>query len=222
MLTTSRLTPQFRYDTGANRFRAGNGKFVARETVKAASESIGAQAARNIESDSQRFYNGEISHADWDAAMRGHIRDLHVSQAALASGGWDAMTPRDWGRSGAAVREQYAYLNGMGERIQSGYYGADLSRNGFMAHAKSYGKAGRQTFERVQGLNALEDLGHGEVSNVLADRVEEHCNGPRNCIAMSALGWVKADHPDWLWPGERICGGGCQCRAATRKSAASA
>lgn len=219
MLTTSRLTPQFRYDTGASRFRASNGKFVARETVKAASESIGAQAVRNIESDSQRFYNGEISHAEWDAAMRGHIRDLHVSQSALASGGWEQMTPSSWGRSGAAVREQYAYLNGMGERIQSGYYGDDLSHNGFLAHARSYGQAGRQTFEKVQALTDLDE--GGEVSNELAGTVEHHCEGPRSCKAMSALGWVSHDDPRWLWPGERLCITQCQCRTKTRKSGAS-
>ena len=221
MLLTTRILPQFRYNILTQRYVAANGRFVSRETVKAAGESVVQQAGRDIEAVSLRFQRGEISHAQWDSEMRQNIRRLHVTQQSLACGGWENMTPKQRGRVGQLIREQYKYLNGMGQRIQSGHYGDDLSKNGFMNHATMYSKAGRFTFEYGQAMNAFDELGHDEVSNELDEQVEQHCKGPGSCPSVTGK-WYKIGSQEynatWSWPGHRLCGPGCQCRAKTRKA----
>ena len=224
-LITSRITPEFRFSSKSQRFIGPDGRFVARETVHAAGEAVSQKAREGIEEISQRFKDGEITHKEWDAGMRQHIRTLHVAEATLASGGFDNMSPAKYGRCGPIVRDQFAFLNGMGERIQSGYYGDDLSKNGFMAHAKMYANGGRATFQYVQAMNTIEDLGHDIIWNILGQN-EHHCTGDNSCEAMTDLGEVtvgsKVFRDDWIWPGGRLCILNCYCGVGSRKSEESA
>jgi hypothetical protein len=221
-LQTNRLLPEFRYNVESQRYVAANGRYVARETVKAAGEAIVQKSIDNISTVSQRFYDGEISHKEWDASMRQHIRTLHVAEGTLASGGPANMDAAHYGRIGPVVREQYQFLNGLGERIQSGYYGEDLKANGFLVHAQMYGEAGRGTFEYVQGVNAIEGLGHDEIANVYGGN-EHHCDGEGSCKQMNDLGWIRVDSEAfrkvWKWPGSRRCVTKDHCAVKTRKAA---
>lgn len=220
MLLATRQIPQFKFNQAAQRFVAPNGRFVARETVKAASDMMNAQAARDMEAVSVRLQNGEITHAQWDSEMRLHIRRTVTGNAMLASGGRESMNQSKWGRAGALTREQNEYLNGMGERIQSGYYGEDLSKNGFVNHAKMYAKSGTGVFEYVKGRNAIEELGHTEIANELNENVEAHCKGEGSCKEITSFGWMSVDDERWTYPGQRLCLGNCQCRVKTRKGRA--
>lgn len=64
-----------------------------------------------------KLYNGDITLGQWQEEMKVLIKGAHVSVAAIAKGGWDNMGPRDTGRLGTPIREQYKYLAGFAQAI---------------------------------------------------------------------------------------------------------
>lgn len=214
MLQFNRVVSQFRFNLEARRFVASNGQFVARETVRAAARSISEAAGREMESASQKFFDGQITHVEWDAAMRLNLRRAFAAEGMVAGGGRAQMTPRMWGRVGALLKKQYQFLNGFGIRIRDGTYGDNLEKNGFLAVARQYQNAARVAFERMDALNNIEELGHTTVENILSP-LEQHCEGDGSCPSISELGPVSPDDEAWLWPGDRLCRGACGCGVKT-------
>lgn len=66
---------------------------------------------------SEKMYTGDISIGDWQESLKKEIRMIYNSSAAIGKGGWDQMGPRDWGRLGTPLREQYRYLQGFAEHV---------------------------------------------------------------------------------------------------------
>jgi len=71
--------------------------------------------------------------------MKQLIRGVHTSTAAIGKGGWDQMTWSDWGRLGTPLREQYRYLHGFTETINS--QRDTISLRAIQARARLYGNA---------------------------------------------------------------------------------
>jgi len=101
-----------------------------------------------VDSLAERMYVGEISIGQWEEQMRGLIRELHASVAAIGKGGWDQMTPADWGRIGPVVKEQYRYLHAFAEKIATDR--DTISLEAIKARAHMYGNAGEFSSVVVQ------------------------------------------------------------------------
>lgn len=73
----------------------------------------------NTESDrlAEQVFNGDITIGQWQDNMKALIKGAHVSTAAIGKGGWDLMGPRDWGRIGTPVRNQYKFLAGFASTL---------------------------------------------------------------------------------------------------------
>lgn len=88
---------------------------------------------------SEQVYTGEISIGQWQETMKQSIRELHTSTAAIGKGGWDEMEPADWGRLGPRLKDQYRWLQGFAEHIDTNR--EDVSLKQIKARARLYGEA---------------------------------------------------------------------------------
>ena len=87
--------------------------------------------------------------------MRAEIKSAYVAQYLLAFGGKNAMTPTEWGRLGGLLKSQFAYLERMKERIDSGQYSeAQIANYGKMYFAAS-GRAFEIAKTRQIGIGSL-------------------------------------------------------------------
>ncbi|HEY7195529.1 MAG TPA: hypothetical protein VH439_17430 [Gemmatimonadales bacterium] len=147
---------------------------------------------------------GEITGAAWALEMRALIKDVHLYSAAAAKGGWDALTPADFGRIGQLVKAQYQYLNRFAGQIADG-----LVLDGhFRQRVILYAEAGRGTYYTFT-QDVMRDRGMTEEMNVL--HPADHCVG---CLAETARGWVPLGE---LVPvGARECLGRCKCTITYR------
>ena len=97
-----------------------------------------------------QLVGGEITLAEWEAAMRDEIKAMHTAAAAIAHGGWDQMTFSDWGRVGAEVRKQYEYLHRWAQTLAAEVaQGIPLSEAQIAARANMYGNSSRATYSRI-------------------------------------------------------------------------
>lgn len=175
------------------------GRYVSRDTMRSALDDVLAQAEAATRAEAEAFRAGKIALSEWQADLRATIKETMLQAQALASGGWEQLTQSDYGRVGAAVREQYAYLDRFTTEIRNG-----LPLDGrFLARAAMYAKAARPYFHDQQG-ELLADTGYTEERNVL--HAAEHCE---ECLQQSAAGWVPIGT---LIPiGARTCLGNDRC-----------
>ena len=194
----------FTWDEATQRYRDSAGRFVARSRVRGAIESAIADAKADMRAVSNRLRSGSISADEWYSTMRGAIKDVELLSGAAARGGFDQMTASDYGRVGAAVKKQYAYLDRFAGEIEAGL----KLGNGFVARAVSYGNAGRALYSAMVG-DGMEAAGFDIERNVLGLGETGHCEGPGSCLEQSARGGVPIGE---LVPiGNRLCRGNCQC-----------
>ena len=92
----------------------------------------------------------QLSVADWEVAMRRHVKNVNLNAIALERGGWANLTPADFGRVGQIVREQYAYLKGFAADIASGKQRLDGTLG---TRAKLYSQAARTSLYKSKVAN---------------------------------------------------------------------
>lgn len=112
---SNRLTPPDlvtfvpKRDTRARRERRRRAADAAAEGMR---EQTGALA--------ERYHSGDLSADAFRDAFRLLVKDAHLGAAVAGNeGGWDAMTKRDWGRVGRAIRDQYAYADRMISEVEA-------------------------------------------------------------------------------------------------------
>lgn len=99
----------------------------------------------------EQLFVGEISIGQWEEQMRQSIRQVHASCAAIGKGGWDEMTPADWGRLGPVVKEQYRYLHNFAQHISENRDTVSLKY--IQARARLYGDgAGKSAVLMQSGI----------------------------------------------------------------------
>ena len=100
---------------------------------------------------------GTITPAEWEAAMRELVSDVHVAAyAAGRSGQWDKITPDEWRSVERVVDDQFRFLRGFRDWLRDTPVG-DVSEAKIYERARLYGAASRQSFTRAE----LADLGLG-------------------------------------------------------------
>ena len=114
-----------RYASGATVRRELDRYLDAADPAKALAEALRARS---------------LSVADWEVAMRRHVKNTHLNAVAMERGGWANMRPQDYGRVGQIVREQYGYLRGFARDIASGKQRLDGTLG---VRASMYTQAGR-------------------------------------------------------------------------------
>lgn len=196
----------FSYDRRLARYRAPNGRFLAEREVRGVVDAVIDASAGRMKDLAGRLRSGDVSLPDWQMAMRREIKLGHLVSATAAHGGWDAMTPREWGLVGQRLRQQYQYLDGMAADIASG----KQSLNGRLdARAASYAQSSRGTYEEIRRRDAAEERGVMQERRIR--HVSDSCAG---CVEQAAMGWQLSGVLSPI--GTQECRSNCKCTWQTR------
>lgn len=202
------LTPEYRWNEAAQRYVSASGRFVSRDTIRRELDTVLKASGKAMRQASEQLRAGNISLADWELAMMQQIKTTHLAAAAMQRGGWYQMTPADFGRVGAAVKDEYKFLRNRAAEIASGKQKLDGT---LLRRAEQYGQAGRETYYRFWQSDVAK-RGYDEERSILG-AAEKHC---AECLEEERLGWRPLGQMVPI--GRRICMSGCQCRVEYRNS----
>ena len=180
------------------------GRFVKPEVVRGELDSILENSNKDTTQVlAEQLRNRELSVQDWQLEMRAHIKEVHINSIALERGGFQNMTPADYGRAGQIIREQYGYLDKFAKEIQTGEQKLDGT---LQARAKLYTEAGRETFYKSKQANITQG---DEAATHVASHLNpaDHCD---ECVALDGKIFRIGDKAYKL-PGQRICRKNCKC-----------
>lgn len=195
----------FRWNGAASRYVRPNGRFASRGEVRATLDATLRNHGRDLSRMTVSLREGRLSLAAWQVAMRDEIKAVHLYAAAAARGGWDRLTPADYGHVGREVRRQYDFLNDFAQDIARG-----LSVDGRAAsRAAMYAEAARTTYHRVDRMEQRDHNGMTEELSVL--HAAEHCY---ECVDEADRGWVPIG--TCIDVGSRVCGPRCKCTMSYR------
>lgn len=191
----------YRWNAGAGRYiDPDSGRFVPKQAeVRALDERITA-GIDQVRAVTVGVLEGAVSVEDWQTAVAVELRRMHTQAAALGRGGWQQMTPRDWGRIGRALRDEYAYLRGFAEALAGG----NLSEAQVNARLTLYVNGIWSSYWKG-AAGAMQGAGMTEERRILTPA--EHC---KDCEGYAAQGWQPLGSlPE---PGEgSVCGHNCRC-----------
>jgi hypothetical protein len=186
----------------SGRYRDERGRFVASSTVRRELDRYldNSDPAKAL---AEALRGRQVSVADWEVAMRRHIKNTHLNAIAMERGGWANMTPADYGRAGQIIREQYGYLKGFAGDIASGKQRPDGTLG---VRAKLYTQAGRNSYYRSKAVNMS-----GKVTHQMSVRsARDSC---WQCIDLDRKVF-RIDDSSFVLPGRRVCNHNCQCHIA--------
>ena len=183
----------------SGRYRDERGRFVASSTVR-------RELDRYLDTDdpakalAEALRGRAVNLADWDVAMRRHVKNTHLNAIAMERGGWANLTPSDYGRAGQIIREQYGYLKGFAADIASGKQKLDGT---LAARARLYSQAGRNSYYRSKAANMSDRVTH-----------QRSIRGKRDscwqCIELNGKVF-RIDDLSFPLPGRRVCNHNCGC-----------
>ena len=183
----------------SGRYRDERGRFVASSTVRRELDRY-LDTADPAKALAEALRGRQVSLADWEVAMRRHIKNTHLNAIAMERGGWANMTPADYGRAGQIIREQYGYLKGFAGDIASGKQRLDGTLG---VRAKLYSQAARTSLYKSKAANMRLEVTHVRTRRSARDSC-------RQCLDLDGKVF-RINDPSFPLPGQRICRANCQC-----------
>lgn len=175
------------------------GRFVPRADVLGVMQERIEDSINVLKDMASALVNGAADVSEWQAAVATELKNLHTQMAALASGGWDNVSPSTWGEVGARLKAEYQYLNGFAQEIADG----NLSLAQIEMRLDMYGHDSWGSYFDAERI-AMADGGKIEERRVLTEA--KHCD---DCIAAAAQSWQPIGTlPDI---GDSQCGSNCKC-----------
>lgn len=196
----------YAWSADALAYRDSQGRIVSQRVINAAVDSVIRGASTRMLALSTQLQEGTLSLTGWQEAMAAEMKPLHVGAAAMGRGGWQQMTPADWGWTGHELRNQYAYLRNFAHDIATGKQPLD---GRLLNRTRLYAEAARGTHREMQRRIAQQSGRTQEMNQLGA--ADRHC---AQCQGCTAQGWV----PIGTLPrvGGRSCGTNCHCSILTR------
>ena len=183
----------------SGRYRDERGRFVASSTVRRELDRY-LDTADPAKALAEALRGRQVSLADWEVAMRRHVKNTHLNAVAMERGGYANMRPQDYGRVGQIVREQYGYLRGFANDIASGKQRLDGTLG---TRAKLYSQAARTSLYKSKAANMSGGVPHQRSIRSARDSC-------RQCLDLDRKVF-RIDDPSFPLPGQRICRANCQC-----------
>ena len=152
---------------------------------------------------------GQISPATGLAALNLSLKREVLTNAALAAGGWDRLTPTDFGRCGGILRAQYRRATDCINGLVDGTVSPAQAAN----RVNMYFGRGREMFYEME----RERLGPAPKGKYWAERrlLEPTAENCPDCIYYAAQGWRPAG--ELPVPGAASqCNGNCRCQLQRR------
>lgn len=195
------LTPDYYWNEKLRRYQnIYTGRIVSNAEVRAGLDAVILSAKQETRTLTSALLNGEISIKDWQDRMAYLLKTQTLASYALAKGGWGQMTPQDFGRAGAELKKQYAYLQKFALDIQNGKISFD---GRILTRADLYSERARGTFEDVRREMARAE-GFDRERRVLG--IADHC---RTCVIEANKGWRPLGTLRAI--GDSLCGTNCHC-----------
>lgn len=183
----------------SGRYRDERGRFVASSTVRRELDRYldNSDPAKAL---AEALRGRQVSVADWEVAMRRHVKNTHLNAIALERGGWANMTPADYGRAGQIIREQYGYLKGFANDIASGKQRLDGTLG---VRAKLYTQAARTSLYKSKAANMSGKVTHQRSIRSARDSCWQ-------CVELHGRVF-RIDDLSFPLPGRRVCNHNCRC-----------
>lgn len=147
--------PVWTWDTTSRRYReAKTGRYIGAKQMLALRDTYTDRQKLRTDALARQLVDGDITIQQWTLAMREAVKETYLSQYAMAIGGRQTMTQRDFGIIGRALRDQYEYLQKFATDIQTGKYtGANLDGilKRMQVRAGMYIESGTEMYERAKG-----------------------------------------------------------------------
>lgn len=196
------------WNAGAARYvDRATGRFVAQDDVIAVMEQRIEAGIGRLQDMARGVIEGRVEVGALQEAGIVELRRINTQLAALGRGGWRQMSPSDWGRVGAHLRQEYEYWRGFMQDIASG----NLTEAQINARLGLYGNHAWQSYW-MQDETAKREAGAVEERNILDDGAA-HCT---ECPDLTARGWVAiGELPP---PGARECQANCRCQIERRNA----
>lgn len=183
----------------SGRYRDERGRFVASSTVRRELDRY-LDTADPAKALAEALRGRQVSLADWEVAMRRHVKNTHLNAVAMERGGYANMRPQDYGRVGQIVREQYGYLKNFAGDIASGKQRLDGTLG---VRAKLYSQAGRNSYYRSKAANMSGKVTHQRSIRSARDSCWQ-------CVELHGRVF-RIDDSSFPLPGRRVCNHNCRC-----------
>lgn len=187
------------FDKSIGRYRDSRGRFVSASRVHLEVNRTVAKLENDLRSISRNLNQGKINLAEWQIQTSAKLKTAHLAAAAIGKGGRKQMTVSDWGKAGAAIREQYSFLNNFSREIEKGR----VSPNQIEFRSASYAKAIRETFYK-QEIDLKKKAGLLYCRRIL--HAAESCP---ECDSWAKKGWVSIEEQPSI--GGLVCRNFCRC-----------
>jgi hypothetical protein len=200
----------YTWDEGPRQYRDSSGRFVARTEVRASLDRYVDKTNDRIREITQELVDQNRTIQSWQAEMEKLIKKTHTAATAIAKGGWEQANSKDWGSTGAVIRDEYRYLARFARQLEEGR----PVNGGTIARAEMYGLAATGTYEAILREYDIQ-AGFDEE----ARRLHSFESCPE-CLEYAARGWRPAGELPGIGEGSS-CLSRCRCTFARRRSQAS-
>ncbi len=194
------------FDTGSQRWRHGeSGRPVAPSRIADVLAERQAAVKDALAGHGRALANGTMTPAQFQAAARADIKAAHIQARLLAIGGRENATPKDWGKVGNELRNQYGYLAEFAATPEmSEAYAANRASLYGGAAVKGTYTAGQQSSHAANGYDQARKVGPNDGAT---------CS---DCSEEIAQGWVPIEDAPTI--GHTQCLSNCRCEVEFGKS----
>lgn len=205
------VLPGFTFDRQSNRYRATDtGRFVGRQDVLRLLDANIDSTSSRLASLATALHEKQISPGIFVDRMRTEIRRLHLQNRALAAGGWDNLTPRDYGAIGRKLRDDYSRLINFANDIRDGNSTLAQSLN----RANMYAGHARTNFWEAERDRAVPSSPDMRIVERRMLGIAEHCP---TCMRLYDMGWRLIGELPIPGDGSTECKTNDRCRLIRRE-----
>ena len=133
------------------------GRFVSAEHVREVMTARINESFTVLKDFGEALVSGAADVSEWELAVRVELKNIHTQMAALASGGWDNVTPQQWGTVGARLKVQYQKLNELSLALSRG----EISEAEFRRRMDMYARGAWGSYYDAERI-MKEDAGYTE------------------------------------------------------------
>lgn len=152
---------------------------------------------------SQKLERGDMTLAEWTAAMATLLTSAHIVAATVGRGGRKRMTDADWRKVRSKAEWQQGFLPRFGRAIVAGVVAGAALLN----RARMYGDPPFVSFSSAYKESQGESSGGKEILVARELNAKESCD---DCEALAALGYIPLDEMPEIGE-DTSCGDFCKC-----------
>lgn len=187
------------YDIETRTYQTTLGHTVSDREMAQMLSTLEARMEIEIQSLLVQIQNGSIPIDDWESRMRDWVKDSYTQMGVLAAGGLDQMTPKQYGRVGVEIRQQYKFIQDAADRARNDQLSPEyLAGVGDFLTSSQYA-----VFQNHHTQNIMDRHAYKEERRVAQSGACE------DCLAEEARGWSSIGSLRKI--GDTKCRNHCRC-----------